>query len=394
MINLHSYPPTPTTMAFPHLASTFSQGTFLSLLLLAICYVHWDLTKGAARRALIKAHGCKSIKHGLVYTSFPNNIIGFKALWENMAGAKAHKFHEVVRQRFLRYGNTIQLNILTDAVITTMEPENIKTILSLNFSHWSLGPQRQSTFIPLLGEGIFTTDGAAWKHSRELLRPNFVRAQVADLDRLESHILALIDAIPKDGSTVNLQDLFFQLTMDFATEFLFGESTNCLGSSTSDGVGARFAQAFNRSQKLLAASFRTGILGRLTVHYSRTFKKDAKCCHDFVDRYVQQGLQYRKSPELREAGAVPDTEGRYIFLNELSKQTSDPIAIRSELLNILVAGRDTTASLISIVWFILARRPDIWEKLRAAVNKLEGQKPTFQDLKGMDYMRWILNESK
>jgi cytochrome P450 len=37
---------------------------------------------------------------------------------------------------------------------------------------------RHREFYPLLGDGIFTLDGAGWSHARALLRPQFTRDQV------------------------------------------------------------------------------------------------------------------------------------------------------------------------------------------------------------------------
>lgn len=113
-------------------------------------------------------------------------------------------------------------------VIQTAEPEIVKTILSTKFDDFELAPVRINAIAPALGHGIFASNGAAWERSRALIRPNFTRSQVADLDTFETHIQHLISAIPLDGSTVDLQPLFFSLTMDSATEFLFGKSTSCL----------------------------------------------------------------------------------------------------------------------------------------------------------------------
>jgi len=78
---------------------------------------------------------------------------------------------------------------------------------------------------------------------------------------------------------------------------------------------------------------------------------------------------------------------------ELVRQTTDPIAIRSELLNILLAGRDTTASLLTNVWHILSRRPDIWKRLQAEVATLDNDIPSFEGLKNLKYLKALLNES-
>lgn len=91
----------------------------------------------------------------------------------------------------------------------------------------------------------------------------------------------------------------------------------------------------------------------------------------------------------------PPSTSRYVFLHELVSQTSDPIKIRSELLNILLAGRDTTASFLSNVWFELSNRPNVWNRLQReiAATLPDGDFPTFEKLKDMKYLRAVLNES-
>ena len=374
--------------------ATFQFPTLLQLLLASIFFyviyrVHWELTTGASRRALIKKHGCEPIKSDPDYDYFPNNIVGYKTLLENLAGLREHKLLELIRNRYIRNGHyTMSQRVVLTDMIQTAEPDNLKTMLALNFKDWELGDRRTDGMVPFLGRGIFTTDGAAWQHSREMLRPNFTRSQVGDLTTFEIHVDQLIKQIPRNGSTVDLQELFFQLTMDSATEFLFGESTNCLGSGTAPGPNMEFAARWNRGQEAVAEITRSGKLGQFLLNRDQ-LKKDTQFVQEFADRFVRKGLELRKNMDVEKAG-----EERYIFLHELVKKTSDPLQIRSELLNILLAGRDTTASLLSDVWFILARRPDVWQKLRTEVDALGGQPPTYQQIKDMKYLRAVLNESK
>ena len=112
----------------------------------------------------------------------------------------------------------------------TSDPRNIQAMLAKQFDDYELGPSRNANMAASLGSGIFTQDGKAWEHSRALLRPNFVRDQVSDLDLEENHVQNLFTAMPiqADGWTAetNIQQLFFRLTIDSATEFLFGESVD------------------------------------------------------------------------------------------------------------------------------------------------------------------------
>lgn len=351
-------------------------------------YVQWQLTVGASRRAMIKEYGCKPMRDFAEFNNFPENIIGYRTIQENIAALKEHRVLRFVQGRFARTQNTFHHKTLAMDMIHTIEPDNLRTIMATKFKDFSLPDRRKTAFLPLLGRGIFTSDGSAWQHSRDLIRPNFVRSQVADLETLEIHVAQLIKCIPKDGSTTDLQDLFFQLTIDSATEFLFGESTNTLTGS--DGFKRRFAQAFNRSQEEIASGIRRGKINKF--FRTKQFVEDCRFVHDFVDTYVEKGLAYRRALDSKEE--KEKDLGRYVFLHELVKATTDPLQIRSELLNVLLAGRDTTASLLSDVFFELARRSDIWAKLREEVNALGGEKPTFQQIKDMKYLKAVLNEGE
>ena len=58
--------------------------------------------------------------------------------------------------------NTAQISILTMKFVATVEPENLKCVLSSDFRSYSLGDKRKALMRPVLGEGIFTTDGKEW----------------------------------------------------------------------------------------------------------------------------------------------------------------------------------------------------------------------------------------
>lgn len=53
-------------------------------------------------------------------------------------------------------------NILGTWYVSTADPENVKAILATQFREFELGPMRASVLGPLLGRGIFTSDGEEW----------------------------------------------------------------------------------------------------------------------------------------------------------------------------------------------------------------------------------------
>ena len=72
----------------------------------------------------------------------------------------------------------------------------------------------------------------------------------------------------------------------------------------------------------------------------------------------------------------------------------DPDLIRDETLNILLAGRDTTASTLTFAVYRLAERPDMLRRLREEILDVVGptRRPTYDDIRNLKYMRAFINE--
>jgi cytochrome P450 len=192
-----------------------------------------------------------------------------------------------------------------------------------------------------------------------------------------------------DSSTVDLQPLFFQLTLDTATEFLFGESVQSL-NSTEGSEEDRFQRAYDLGQGRLA---NRGRMGKLIRFYRDSeFDTACKIVHQFVDKIIFRSLEKLHPRDAEKSIDGKKQPERYVFLTEILKSTTNPKQLRDELLNILLAGRDTTASLLSNTFHVLSRRPEIWKKLMAEVDGLRGAKPDYETLRNLKYLKYLLNE--
>jgi cytochrome P450 len=178
------------------------------------------------------------------------------------------------------------------------------------------------------------------------------------------------------------------LTLDSATEFLFGKSTGVLDAGISNERGNMFSEAFTYATEKIG--FR-GRLGKLAVMFpDKKFKDSVQFIHEYVHHYVQRAVELHKTASIQEKAGYGDSS-RYIFLEELAKTGYSEKKIQDELLNILLAGRDTTAGLLSYLFYILARRPDVLSKLRAEIMSLGNDRPTFEGIKNMKYLQYCEN---
>lgn len=338
-----------------------------------------------AQQKIIKQCGCKPP------AKFPlkDPFFGVDAIYDALRAAKTKSFLDHKKGHYERYGNTFSSKLSTLSVISTIEPENIKTVLSTAFKDYVVGAPRRDAFFPVLGNSVLLADGAQWEHSRALLRPSFASSQVSNLSTLDTHVENLIRAIPRDGSAVDLGDLFQSYTADVTTDFMFGESIQSLSHPKS--FKDHLMRAIRDAQTGGERRFRLGSFAKFVPQ--PTFYQAVNRVHTYVDAHIDKAIKQHEM--LQQSHNDPGQEHeKYVLLHELLKLTGDGQTLRNELIAILFAGRDTTSALLSNLFFVLARNPHIWQRLRDEVNQLQGRKPTLDELKAMKYLGCCLNEGQ
>ncbi|MCJ1288257.1 hypothetical protein MMC26_007612 [Xylographa opegraphella] len=388
------------------------QNYLLALVWAVVAYVIYSFISNiiTERRYALEAErlGCKQAPR--LPNLFP---YGIDRIREALQADKAQQFMAMITRRFdAMDALTFETKVLGVISHMTADPKNIQAILATQFHDFELGRTRCENFRPLLGNGIFTTDGKSWEHSRAMMRPQFARDQVSDLDLEEEHVQNMMRALPVDAdgwtAEIDLQVLFFRLTLDSACEFLFGESPgsqiasldgNYSAPSLSNGShvdDAEFAHSFDRANGWLVTRSRLG--DNYWLVDTADFRACNKTCHTFIDYFVNLALNKDlKTNSLKKENTNATKKDRYIFLEALVGETRDPIELRSQLLNILLAGRDTTASLLGWMFYTLARHPDVYARLRSIVltafgTYTETSDLTYVNLKNCTYLQHCLNE--
>lgn len=180
-------------------------GTIVAIYVAYLIFVTWSERSRYGNAA--RQHGCKPVAR------YPNRdpLLGIDLFASiRRADSEGHR-SEAYRNLHRKYGATFEMRALSGPQLQTSKPENIRAICTSAFNDFGVGPMRGRIGVPFLDRGIFTEDGAFWKHSRALIRPTFSRAEIADLGNFERHVLRLLALIPRDSSTTNLLPLLKRL---------------------------------------------------------------------------------------------------------------------------------------------------------------------------------------
>jgi hypothetical protein len=108
--------------------------------------------------AFASKHGCK-----------PARSVMPKAtdFWLSLKDIANKTYLETAVKRYAKWSKTYEATAPFFAKeVFTIDPENMKTILSTNFEQWELGDRRRLMLRDLIQNSIFVVDGKAWEHSR------------------------------------------------------------------------------------------------------------------------------------------------------------------------------------------------------------------------------------
>ncbi|KAL6889724.1 cytochrome P450 [Trichoderma longibrachiatum] len=306
-------------------------------------------------------------------------ILGIDFLRTSVKALREYRLLELWDAVLAAHRGTCWYNAVGRWMLLTSEPDNIKVILSTHFDDWPMKSLRQKVSVLTLGPyAIFSVNGPEWHHARAMIRPSFVRNQIADLECTDRHVDNFLARLPRDGAAFDVDRLLYHFTMDVSTDFMFGYSTSLLTSPTKEAL--EFMTAFDY---ILTTSTNRARLGWLVLlRPDRQFDRYVKTTQRFVDHHVSRALAQEK-----------EKERPYIFMNEIIKSGASHREVRDQLFSLILGGRDTSASTMASLFYVLARRPDVLRKLREEIALLDGRKPTWEELKNLKYLNMVLKET-
>ncbi|PPQ86757.1 hypothetical protein CVT25_012402 [Psilocybe cyanescens] len=360
-------------------------GSLPSALALAVLWDGVYVRVDAARRGAVMPPSLGDWTPGNI-ASLVRNIRGFEDKYPGDG------FDQLVRKIG---GCTFNERVLFENRIATAEPDHIKAILATQFDEFEKGPETRSLFYPLLGTGVFAADGELWKE------------RISHFDNFDRHAedaISLLKTRFREGHPVDFQDLVARFTLDSATEFLLGNDVESLSGGlpypyyvdaapkdieVHEHLASRFVSALPKAQMITARRLGLGVHWPLAEFWHDKLREPMRIVHEFIDPIVAEAI---RNKELKGELKEKDDE---TLLESLVNSTEDPITLRDEIMSLLVAGRDTTASTLTFIVYMLAEHPEALRRLREEVLEKVGaqRRPTYDDFRDMKYLRAVINET-
>jgi cytochrome P450 len=337
-------------------------------------------------RKFAQAHRCEAPPN-----ERPWDYLGLIKTYETVAFLIQRRMLPSMTAAFEHYGTTYFTTVLGSRVVITCEPENIRQILIDRFVDYDASKGlRDHLFRPLMPSSIFALDGDAWKSARHMFRGVFSNTRaIIDIATFERVYQDMQKQIPTSGTTIDFQRLSNDYTNEAMICFVLGESAHVF-NSTSPPEMRNFLDCMKYVKAKIASD---GFLGPAHIFTSkRRYNESCAYIQRFIDGKVRSRLA-RKNEGPREEQKI---DSAYCLLDSLIQNSEQCSDVRDALLTILVAGIDSVSSLLSATFWLLSRHPTEYQRLREEILGVvdRQQVPTYDQLKKLTFLRYVLNESK
>jgi cytochrome P450 len=227
-------------------------------------------------------------------------------------------------------------------------------------------------------------DGEPWRDRRETLQPAFTRDRVAGAaPTTVERTTAMVREWPAD-SPLALVDELRTLVLGILAEALFGLDFSGDSTPIHEAAGDILARMELRSVS-------TYLPEAVPTPTNLRFRRAVSTLHDELDAVVERAAT-GADPQHEGEDGRPDTEGS--LLSIMLAAGMEPATVRDELIALLFAGYDSTATALSCTLALLGDHPDIQSALRTELERVLGSRqPTHDDFAALPVLGAVVRES-
>ena len=282
------------------------------------------------------------------------------------------------------YGDIVHFKLGPKTAFLLAHPEYVQIVLQERVDNYPKGKIWDS-FRQISGNGLIASEGTYWRRQRQRVQPAFsherLNSYVSVMTQTVTEMLDRWSSYGQTGETFDLCPEFLQMVSLLAARSLFGVDESGDTELTADFM-------YNL-QTALASKIRSAFPTPLFIPTPNNLRiKSAKQRFDLVaDRIITHHREHNSDRgDLLSAMMSAQDE-------ETGESMSDE-QLRDEVMTLFVAGHETSARLLPFIFYLLAKSPDVEQKLITEIQTVVGSHiPTFADILQLKYAKQVFDEA-
>lgn len=267
-------------------------------------------------------------------------------------------------EQFERFGDIYKASIYGTDVYVISAPDYAEHVLLRNWQNYPKG-QAIKRIALLLGNGLMVSKGDLWTRQRRMMQPAFNRSALRSLTGVitaaNAGLLEKWERAARTGSSVNVTRDVSLMILDIVLLSIFGEDYA--------EVAPHFRVVSEEAARDLEFALVFTALGKTILQVAERRRSENRSGSDFLGQLMQ---------------ARDRSSGEGMSDSQLAK----------EVMTLIVAGHETTASTLNWTWYLLSQHPDCEEKLSKELERLAGTSPpAVEELQNFKYTTKVIEEA-
>ncbi|GLJ54464.1 hypothetical protein SUGI_1169730 [Cryptomeria japonica] len=304
-------------------------------------------------------------------------------------------------------GGTLKFpGLFWKTTILTADPANIEYMVKTAYHNFGKGDYFKEMFGDLFGDSILVQDGEPFKQMNKSIcmafaLPAFRNNAITTLSTsVNQKLIPLLSHAAANNIPLDLQDVFRRLSFDNTCLVGFGIDPASLALDLST---VPFLDAFDEAVgtlllRVIVPRFCWKMMKFLRIGSEARLLSSRAIVYKFVDdllaRLSAAGYDLYDSPCL---GAF----WTYIQLERESGRVYSLDMIRSSMVSLIMAGKDTLSAGLTYFFWLVAQHPEVEAKILAELQGVLNKRSTnkeewsfgFEEVKQMEYLHAALSES-
>jgi len=228
--------------------------------------------------------------------------------------------------------------------------ENVHRILVEHANDFDKGVAIHNAFRPVVGNGIFTSEGEFHRRQRKLMAPSFQPRHIVSYADAMVHYSELIQQSWAEAETIDVSQKMTDLTMSIIGKVLFDTDV----FTETDELGAAMTTVLSHTSYTLSHFF------PVPLNWSTKRNRNTRHAIAVLRGRIQKLIDERRA----------NSQERNDFLSVLLSSKDDDGSSMSdeqvidEALTLFGAGHETTATALAWVWYLLVLHPTVYKKVQ------------------------------
>jgi cytochrome P450 len=280
------------------------------------------------------------------------------------------------------HGEIAYIKMLAFDFYLLNSPEYVYQAIIKQGSKLEKWKRQTDTWANAVGHSTLTMEGEKWKQHRRILNPSF---HATTVQRYTDMIIDQTQRALDRWQDTSEQEMMFEMmrtTMSIIAEIIFS-----IKDLERDAAGLN--QALTAVFEVLTA--RTTAFQQTPIWAPTPENRRIWAATRTIENFMLPLISERRRAGVDHGDILSD------LIQAKDAETGEQLSdreIMNELKTLFGAGHETTALMLTWTLYLLAKNPEIQEKLQAEVDRvLVGRDPTLNDLKQLPYTEQVINES-